>query len=85
MDSMQFISDIGQRLRTLELLDKKLKKNGILFVKSPTQYHYTFDIKQEILHNPVFRNYKVLTAASLLKANGKDRSDQLNVLSLQKQ
>ena len=86
IDSMQFISDIDQRFRTLKLFDKKLKKNGILFVKSPTQYQYTFDIKAEILHNPVFRNYKVLTAASLLKeANGKDRSDQLNVLSLQKQ
>ena len=85
MDSIQFVSSINIRSNILRSLDKKLKKGGILFIKAPTQYHYSFNINTEVLENPIFNNYNAIMATSLLKeANGSQRDDLLNVIILQK-
>ncbi len=86
VDSMQFIESENNRFKTFQLLDTRLKKGGIFFIQSPTQYEhkYNFDLDKEILSNPFFRKYKVITASSLYKANSKQLDDKLHHLSLQK-
>ena len=88
IDSMQFIESENKRFKTFQLLDTRLKKGGIFFIQSPTQYEhkYNFDLDKEILSNQFFRKYKVITASSL---NGgkysKQTADKLNTMSLKKQ
>ena len=88
IDSMQFIESENKRFKTFQLLDTRLKKGGIFFIQSPTQYEhkYNFDLDKEILSNQFFRKYKVITASSL---NGgkysKQIADKLNTMSLKKQ
>jgi hypothetical protein len=84
----QFIESENKRFKTFQLLDTRLKKGGIFFIQSPTQYEhkYNFDLDKEILSNQFFRKYKVITASSL---NGgkysKQTADKLNTMSLKKQ
>ena len=84
---MQFIESENKRFKTFQLLDTRLKKGGIFFIQSPTQYEhkYNFDLDKEILSNQFFRKYKVITASSLYKkTNPKQITDKLHYLSLQK-
>lgn len=86
IDSIQFIESENQRFKTFQLLDTLLKKGGIFFIQSPTQYEhkYNFDLAQEILSNQFFRKYKVITASSLYKTNSNQIANKLHHLSLQK-
>ena len=87
IDSMQFIESENKRFKTFQLLDTLLKKGGIFFIQTPTQYEhkYDFDLDKEVLSNQFFRRYKVITASSLYsKTNRKQITDKLHSLNLQK-